>query len=277
MTPSAASSQLLSHPAPLLIVQDNLQNVTNGAGWNSSSKTLLVLFSTEAQEKPLPASPSLVPYPHVPREGELARRRVSPIQCLNRELPRRLPVGGSRVRQKSIRRSNLQPRCLCLAGTATSTCARMQTLAKERGFQIQPLQTGENPGGAGRSAAVSQHCRCSSSLPLHPPALQLKPGLYRFPASHLKATAAKTRERQSRALPALGGRGREHFLGHKQVHVAPRHRSWLGWEPFSGRGWKVTVMYPPKWKGTVSPALRFSIQMTRASAVLEALDGHLQL
>jgi len=59
----------------------------------------------------------------------------------------------------------------------------------------------EKPGGAGRSAAVSQHYCCSSLPLLHSPALQHKTGLNRFPASHLKATAGKTREGQSRAEP----------------------------------------------------------------------------
>lgn len=68
---------------------------------------------------------------------------------------------------------------------------------------------------------------CRSSLPpIHPPALRHKSGLNRCPASHLKAAAGKTTERQSRALPALGTK--EQRLGDKQVHVALGHGSWLG-------------------------------------------------
>lgn len=41
---------------------------------------------------------------------------------------------------------------------------------------------------------MQEGLHCSSFLLLHPPALQHKSGLNRFAASHLKATAGKTRE-----------------------------------------------------------------------------------
>lgn len=175
-------------------------------------------------------------YRRVPREGEAGPRKG------------RVRAGSAqaaslaRAAQKSTCRSNVPPSLLPpIANTFLSTGQRLPNLACQDRRRNQVVQEG---------LRQSRHYCCSSLPLIHPPALQHKSGLNRCPASHLKTTAGKTRGRQSRALPVLGSQ--EQRLGDKQVHIALGHRSWLGCQWFGGRGWKILVIYPLKWKGTAS-------------------------
>jgi len=122
-----------------------------------------------------------------------------------------------------------------------------------------------------RAAALPQHCCCFSSL-LLPPNLLHESGLHRFPPSHLKATAGKSRGSAGPSLPQ-GNRSRNTWEKNRYISSHGLRMAGLG-SLWREREWKLVVT-SQKWKGTASPAVKFSIQMPKASAVLKARDAHL--